>query len=166
MNITNKPRKTIKGRKLRGFGEERSPNMVKLKPTKYQREMVQVLAAVGWTNARICNVITWKVGKAHAPISEETLRKYFDQEIKNGRDRTESFTVGQLFKLIKEGHPASIFFFLKTRCGWREVPRDDDDIIAPPSRITVEYADASKRVTVIGDPPIDGSSKKVHQPNA
>lgn len=87
-------------------------------PSDEQRNVVAMLVSVATPLEDICKVITNPdTGK---PIARLTLEKAFPDEIKNGRSKVRAFVVGKLYKLIEQEHPASIFFYLKTQCGWRE----------------------------------------------
>lgn len=64
-------------------------------------------------------------------ISYPTLRRrkkdseQFDQAIKRGKAKANAFVGGKLMQLIKEGNPTAIIFYLKARCGWRDVERKE-----------------------------------------
>jgi hypothetical protein len=58
--------------------------------------------------------------KSGKHISATTLERHFKHELANGRAQVRAYAVGKLFKLIQAEHPASIMFYLKTQCGWRE----------------------------------------------
>lgn len=64
-------------------------------------------------------------------ISYSTLRRrkadneQFDQAIKRGKAKANVFVGGKLMQLIKEGNPTAIIFYLKARCGWRDVERKE-----------------------------------------
>ena len=52
----------------------------------------------------------------------------FDKAIKRGKAKAKVFTGGQLMKLIEQGNPAAIIFFMKARCGWRDTQKIEADV--------------------------------------
>jgi hypothetical protein len=54
-------------------------------------------------------------------IDRNTLKKHFKAELEKGKDIAYSQALNSLFSNIKKGKEASIFFYLKTQHGWREV---------------------------------------------
>lgn len=53
----------------------------------------------------------------------DTLSKWCHDEIEEGRVEAKALAIDRLFRNIKAGKEASIFFYLKTRHQWREVQR-------------------------------------------
>jgi predicted transcriptional regulator len=59
-------------------------------------------------------------------ITNATLRRRIADDVrvmsayKKASGKKISFAISQLMKLIAEGNPAAIMFFLKCRAGWRE----------------------------------------------
>lgn len=49
----------------------------------------------------------------------------FATAIKKGKAKANAFVGGKLMSLIKEGNPAAIIFYMKSRCGWRETVRQE-----------------------------------------
>jgi hypothetical protein len=93
-------------------------SQVRFDPTNEDRALVKVLAGILTPHDEIAMVITNpRTGKR---ISRRTLDKAFREELRHGRARVKAFAVGKLFKLINADHPASIMFYLKTQCGFRE----------------------------------------------
>lgn len=64
-------------------------------------------------------------------ISYPTLRRrkkdseQFDQAIKRGKAKANAFVGGKLMQLVREGNPAATIFYMKARCGWRDVERKE-----------------------------------------
>lgn len=64
-----------------------------------------------------------------AGISRVTLEKWrktdkeLDDAINNIKDRAKEFVEGQLMTAIRNGNVASIMFYLKTQCGYRETQK-------------------------------------------
>ena len=67
-------------------------------------------------------------------ISYSTLRRrkaeseQFEQAIKKGKAKANVFVGGKLMQKIKNGDTASIIFYLKTRCGWKETQKIEADV--------------------------------------
>lgn len=84
----------------------------KFVPTDEQRESVKEMKAGGMTTVNIAGVIG---------CSDVTLEKYFRTELDQGKAEVDRKVMGALFKMAMSGEcPAATFFYLKTRCGWRE----------------------------------------------
>lgn len=64
-------------------------------------------------------------------ISYSTLRRrkrdyeQFEQSIKKGKAKANAFVGGKLMNLIKEGNVSATIFYLKSRCGWKEIERTE-----------------------------------------
>lgn len=67
-------------------------------------------------------------------ISQDTLtrrkqsRADFAEAIKRGKAKANIFVGGKLMQKIKAGDTASIIFYLKTRCGWKETQKIEADV--------------------------------------
>ena len=67
-------------------------------------------------------------------VSYATLRRrkadseQFAQAIKRGKAKANIFVGGKLMQKIKAGDTASIIFYLKTRCGWKETQKIEADV--------------------------------------
>lgn len=67
-------------------------------------------------------------------ISQATLirrkKEYADfaNAIKRGKAKANVFVGGKLMQKIKNGDTASIIFYLKTRCGWKETQKIEADV--------------------------------------
>jgi hypothetical protein len=90
----------------------------KIKLSEEQIGTIERCAGLGLTIEEISIVLN---------ISRPTLnRKLRDEEevriaYEAGRVKAKLKVVGKLFELIEEGNAAAIFFYLKCKCGWREV---------------------------------------------
>lgn len=82
-------------------------------------------------------------------ISYSTLqsRKRESEEfriaIKRGKAKANVFVGGKLMEKIKSGDTASIIFYMKSRCGWRETQKIEADVITreePPYGLVEIYA--------------------------
>lgn len=82
------------------------------KPTDESKLQVERLKAILGDHKQIAHVMG---------ISDTTLEKYYKKELAEGKSKVDAFVGGQLLKKIKEGDRACIMFYLKCRCGWREV---------------------------------------------
>ena len=80
-------------------------------PTKEQKMLVQVLRGTGWPDQRVANALG---------VDLKTLKKHCAEELAVGKDKTHGLVISKLMKNINLGCKASIFFYLKTQCGWRE----------------------------------------------
>lgn len=94
-------------------------------PTKEQRDLVRILVATNIPIAIIAGVVHNQDTKKG--ISKNTLKRYFKDELANGKSQLEAFLVTKLFTHINNGDRASLFFALKTKFGWRETARFGDD---------------------------------------
>lgn len=52
----------------------------------------------------------------------------FCEAIKRGKSKANVFVGGKLMQKIKAGDTASIIFYLKTRCGWKETQKIEADV--------------------------------------
>lgn len=86
-------------------------------PTDDQRRIVNVMAAGGFQQSAIAHAIG---------ISENTLRKYFADEIAAGGSKAHAAVVANLFKQATKDDPrstAAAIFWTKTRLGWKDTTR-------------------------------------------
>jgi hypothetical protein len=84
-------------------------------PTDKDRQQVERMVGFGLTQEQICKIIG---------ISENTLRKYFADELENGVSRINSAVAQNLFAIATSRDPGSVaaaIFWMKTRAQWKEV---------------------------------------------
>jgi hypothetical protein len=93
-------------------------------PTDENRRVVEVMAGCGDSNDDICKAVG---------VCRDVLYRHYQDELENGRARCHAQVKAKLFELCMEKHPASIFFFLKTQCGFRETSNLNvtDDRLVP-----------------------------------
>lgn len=74
-------------------------------------------------------------------LAPDTMSRLYAEELKTGRAKAKAFVTGKLFEKIRDGDGASIFFWLKTQCGWRETQHMDhtssDGSMATPAKLDV-----------------------------
>ena len=73
------------------------------------------------------NGLTWSQLALVVGISERTLQRHCEEEFKRGKAGALATVTGKLWENIENGHPASIFFYLKTQGGgaWKETTRNE-----------------------------------------
>lgn len=109
-------------------------------PTEKTRKQVQVLVAAGIPEIVIgkilglCNDIK--------SISDNTLRKYYADEIEYGTQVVIGNVAGKVYEAAMSGNMAAAFFLLKTRGGWRETNRTE--LTGPDGKPIETKADTSK----------------------
>lgn len=84
-------------------------------PTDKDRQQVERMVGFGLTQEQICKIIG---------ISENTLRKYFADELENGVSRINSAVAQNLFAIATSRDPGSVaaaIFWMKTRAQWKEI---------------------------------------------
>lgn len=86
-------------------------------PTDEQRRYVEQFAAFGIPIEQMVHLVTGSNGKR---ISENTLRKYFRNELETGTVKANAKIARTLFEKASAGDTASMIFWLKTRARWRE----------------------------------------------
>jgi hypothetical protein len=84
-----------------------------------QLEQVATLAGRGFTIKDIAQMMD---------MSLPTMIKLGGESFQKGKNDAKNYVVKRLFDLIKEGDKASIFFYLKTQCGWTETQRIETDV--------------------------------------
>lgn len=64
-------------------------------------------------------------------ISYSTLKNrkreftQFATAIKRGKAKANAFVGGKLMQLVREGNPTATIFYMKARCGWKDVERKE-----------------------------------------
>jgi hypothetical protein len=81
------------------------------KPTKDSQEQVKRLSALGCPHEDIATRLK---------ISADTLVKYYQEELDEGRIDANAAIAGTLFSQAKKGNTAAAIFWLKTRARWKE----------------------------------------------
>ena len=84
---------------------------IKHKPTQETRATVKRLSALGVPHEDIA---------VRLKISADTLVKYYQDELDEGRIDANSAIAGTLFQQAKNGNTAAAIFWLKTRARWKE----------------------------------------------
>ena len=114
----------------------------------YQREertarQVEAMAGYGIPVLDIAKVVG---------VCENTLRKYYPDEIALGATKANAKVIESLFRKATgdgQGAVAAAIFWAKTRCGWRETSVSEvTHSLAP---ITQEQRDAAVRAALIAD---------------
>jgi hypothetical protein len=81
------------------------------KPTESTKEQVKRLSALGCPHEDIATRLK---------ISADTLVKYYQEELDEGRIDANAAIAGTLFSQAKKGNTAAAIFWLKTRARWKE----------------------------------------------
>ncbi len=108
-------------------------------PTDETRAQVAALTSFGIQQDQIA---------LHLEVSAPALRKYYRRQLDIGVTHANARVAARLFETAtstgNDFVPASMYFWLKCRAGWREVPREgtNDETEIPPTSITVERKDA------------------------
>lgn len=123
------------------------------KPTPEHRQMVEVGAAIGLTEAELClAIINPDTGK---PIDLKTLRLHFREELDTGHVRAHMKVGAGLFKNATTataqhpgGNPVCQFFWLKCRLRWRQ-NHDQDEGEPPPTVERANELEVARRVMFV-----------------
>jgi len=84
-------------------------------PDEKMRGQVKRMAGLGITHDQIAKIVG---------ISDETLRKYYSEELDTGTAHANAAVAQNLFKIATgsdKGAVAAAIFWMKTRARWREV---------------------------------------------
>jgi hypothetical protein len=88
-------------------GKGRPPH----EPTQETKDTARRLSALG---------VPYEDIALRLKISSDTLVKYYQDELDEGRIDANSAIAGTLFNQAKKGNTAAAIFWLKTRAGWKE----------------------------------------------
>ena len=80
-------------------------------PTQADRDTAKRLSALGVPHEDIATRLK---------ISADTLVKYYQEELDEGRIDANAAIAGTLFSQAKKGNTAAAIFWLKTRARWKE----------------------------------------------
>jgi hypothetical protein len=83
-------------------------------PTETERSLVKALRGAGFRHEDIASLIG-----PHG-VNRETLEKYFPDELRAGKAHIDAICVTGIVRLMQQDNPAALFFYAKTRLGWRE----------------------------------------------
>jgi len=83
----------------------------KHEPTQQDRDTARRLSALGVPHEDIA---------LRLKISSDTLVKYYQEELDEGRIDANSAIAGTLFNQAKKGNTVAAIFWLKTRARWKE----------------------------------------------
>lgn len=104
------------------------------KPTDDLRAVVKRAAGVGLPQEYICSLIGIK--------KVDTLKKYYADEIKDGRAKSHFNVLNTLYQMAVSGKcPAATFFYCKTQLGFKETDviehkRGEEEIVDRPPRLS------------------------------
>jgi hypothetical protein len=88
-------------------------------PNELSRQRVKDLSAFGIRQESIAKMVG---------VSVPTLEKYYRDELDTGLDEANAQVANTLFQMAISGQsPSSTFFWLKTRGGWRETDKSDNN---------------------------------------
>lgn len=80
-------------------------------PTEQIRKQVEAMSSYGIPQEDIAKVIE---------VDPKTLRKYYRYELDCAEVKANAMVAGKLYKNCMDGKESSIFFWLKTRAGFKE----------------------------------------------
>lgn len=95
--------------------------------------------------------LTWSQISGVLKVPERTLQRYCQQDYNDGKAQKGAIAVAKLWQLVESGHPASVFFFLKTQMGWKETSKNE---LSGPD---------GKPIQTEGSVEVDVSSKKLQE---
>lgn len=110
---------------------------------KYSEDVasrIERLAALGMTQADAGYILS---------ISADTIQRHYAEAWNKGKAKAKANIAGKLYEKAMAGDSASIFFWLKTQAGWREVQKIDmtssDGTMAGPMDVRVKFVHAKKQ---------------------
>ena len=110
---------------------------------KYSEDVaarVERLAALGMTQEDAGYILGFSV---------DTLSRFYNDAWKKGKAKAKANIAGKLYEKAMAGDSASIFFYLKTQAGWREVQKIDmsssDGTMSGPMDVRVKFVHAKKQ---------------------
>ncbi|WP_159098895.1 hypothetical protein [Aquabacterium olei] len=133
MDTSNKPRPARKAATKKAKAattEKRKPGRPPFQPTDDMRELVKECAGAGCSHDTIVGVLAAELG---VKISDETLRKYFGDELANGAASMDARLQHAMCALALEGNYAALVFLHATRKGISiKMPKEDPPPPPPP----------------------------------
>jgi DNA invertase Pin-like site-specific DNA recombinase len=80
-------------------------------PKKEERFAVKIMAATGIPHDAIAEAVG---------ITKPTLKKYFADELKNGKTQTNARMAQSIYRQGMKGNMTAAIFWMKTQAGWKE----------------------------------------------
>jgi hypothetical protein len=99
-------------------------------PTEKTREQAWFMAAIGVQQPHISMTLG---------IGEHTLRKYYRRELDLGMVEADANGLYQKAISNRPDAVTAAIFWLKTRCGWRDIAPQDSVPALPPPPIYIEF---------------------------
>jgi hypothetical protein len=91
-------------------------------PTDKDRKQVTLMAGIGLTHDQIAKIVG---------VSDETLRKYYGEELETAASKMNAQVAQNLFSIATSKAPGSVAaacFWMKTRAGWKETIKADVEV--------------------------------------
>jgi hypothetical protein len=106
------------------------------KPSRRDRQLAKVLAAIGTPQPTIANVLG---------VAPKTLRRHLRHELDHGADEANGEVARSLYLMATAGPPSAVRlgaaqFWLKCRAGWREPVQVE--VLKPVSAMSLEEVKA------------------------
>ncbi len=90
-------------------------------PTDESHRQVQTMAGYGIPQEDICIVLD---------VTGKTLRKYYKEQLKNGKIQASAAVIGALYKNAISGNVSAQIYWTKAQCGWSERQQEVEDLKA------------------------------------